>query len=148
MQCLAVVRLFVLSAVMSLFAMCMAVADGAGDQEKFQGAWQRVSITDDGKKVEGAEKGSVVFSGSEYTLKDGDTVKGKGTYKLDASKTPKEFDVVPDAGPYKGKTLKGIYKFDGDQLIYCLAGPDHDRPTEFASPAGMKLRLYVNKRVK
>jgi uncharacterized protein (TIGR03067 family) len=132
----------------SLLAASPAFAGSASDQEKFQGAWQRVSIIDDGKMVEGAEKGSVVFSGNEYTLKDGDTVKSTGTYKLDESKSPKEFDVMPGAGPYKGKTLKGIYKFDGDQLIYCIAGPDLDRPKEFASPAGSKLRLYTNKRVK
>jgi uncharacterized protein (TIGR03067 family) len=131
-----------------LFAMGLACAAAAGDQDKFQGAWQRVSITDDGKKVEGAENGSVIFSGGEYTLKEGDTVKGKGTYKLDASKNPKEFDVMPGAGPNKGKTLKGIYKFEGDQLIYCIAGPDLDRPKEFASPVGSKCRLYINKRAK
>lgn len=135
-------------AAMSVLAVGMAFAGGANDQDKFQGAWQRVSIIDDGKMVEGTEKSAVVFSGTEYTLKDGDTVKGKGTYKLDESKNPKEFDVVPGAGPYKGKTLKGIYKFDGDHLIYCLAGPDLDRPKEFASPAGSKLRLYTNKRAK
>ena len=120
----------------------------AADQEKFQGAWQRVSIIDDGKAVEGAEKGSVTFKGGEYTLRDGDTVKSTGTYKLDDSKEPKEFDVMPGAGPNKGKTLKGIYKFDGDKLIYCIAGPGVDRPKELASPAGSKLRLYTNKRVK
>lgn len=135
-----------LLAIISLLATGLAFAGGANDQEKFQGVWKRVSIIDDGKKVEGAEKSSVVFSGSDYTLKDGDKVKGKGTYKLDDSKSPKEFDVMPGAGPYKGKTLKGIYKFDGDQLIYCIAGPDLDRPKEFASPAGGKLRLYTNKR--
>lgn len=135
-------------AAMSVLAVGMAFASGANDQDKFQGAWQRVSIIDDGKMVEGAEKSSVVFSGSEYALKDGDTVKSKGTYKLDESKSPKEFDVIPGAGPYKGKTLKGIYKFEGDQLIYCLASPGLDRPKEFASPAGSKLRLYSNKRAK
>ena len=135
-------------AAISLLAAGLAFAGEASDQKKFQGAWQRVSIIDNGKTVEGAEKGSVVFSGGEYTLKDGDTVKSKGTYKLDESKSPKEFDVMPGAGPNKGKTLKGIYKFDGAQLIYCIASPDLDRPKEFASPTGSKLRLYTNKRVK
>src|ERR1700674_786901 len=121
-------------AAISLLAAGLAFADNGSDNKKFQGAWQRVSIIDDGKKVGGAEKGSVVFSGNEYTLKDGDTVKSKGTFKLDESKKPKEFDVMPGAGPYKGKTLKGIYKFDGDQLIYCMAGPGLERPKEFASP--------------
>lgn len=120
----------------------------AGDQDKFQGAWQRVSIIDGGKPVDGAEKESVVFSGGGYTLKDGDTVKSTGTFKLDETKEPKEFDVMPGAGPNKGKTLKGIYKFEGDKLIYCIAGADLDRPKEFASPAGSKIRLYTNRRVK
>ncbi len=132
----------------SLLAASLAYAGGAGDQKKFQGAWQRVSIIDGGKAVEGADKGFVIFSGSEYTLKDGDTVKSKGTFKLDESKNPKEFDVIPGAGPNKGKTLKGIYKFEGEQLVYCIAGFDLERPKSFASPEGSKLRLYVNKRVK
>lgn len=134
--------------VIGLLAATSTFALGAGDQDKFQGAWQRVSIIDDGKKVDGAEMGSVVFSGGEYTLKEGDTVKSKGTFKLDESKSPKEFDVMPAAGPNKGKTLKGIYKFENNQLIYCIAGADLDRPKDFASPAGSKLRLYTNKRVK
>jgi len=135
-------------AAISFLAACAAFANGAGDEDKFKGAWQRVSIIDDGKMVEDADKGSVVFGAGEYTLKEGDMVKSKGTYKLDESKDPKEFDVMPGAGPNKGKTLKGIYKFDGDKLIYCIAGPGLDRPKEFASPAGSKLRLYTNKRVK
>src|SRR4051812_40689066 len=118
-------------AAIGLLVASMTFAADASDQNKFTGAWQRVSIIDDGKPVEGAEKNSVVFSGNEYTLREGDTVKSKGIYKLDAGKSPKEFDVMPDAGSNKGKTLKGIYKFEGEQLIYCIAGPDLDRPREF-----------------
>ena len=51
-------------AAIGLLAAGLACADGTSDQKKFQGAWQRVSIIDDGKTVEGAEKGSVVFSGN------------------------------------------------------------------------------------
>lgn len=134
-------------ATLSLLMVATGFASAA-DQDKFQGAWQRVSIIDGGKPVEGAEKESVVFSGGGYTLKDGDTAKSMGTFKLDETKDPKEFDVMPGAGPNKGKTLKGIYKFDGDKLIYCIAGPDLDRPKEFASPAGSKIRLYTNRRAK
>jgi uncharacterized protein (TIGR03067 family) len=67
----------------------------AGDQDKFQGAWQRGSIVDDGKPVDDAEKGSVVFSAGGYMLKEGDTVKSTGTFKLDETREPKEFDVMP-----------------------------------------------------
>lgn len=130
-----------------LLTVATAVA-GAGDKDKFQGAWQRVSIIDDGKPVEGAEKGFVVFKDGDYTLKEGETVKGTGTFKLDETKEPKEFDVTPAAGPSKGKSLKGIYKFEGEKLIYCIAGAGLERPKEFASPAGGKLRLYTNQRVK
>ena len=90
-------------AAISLLAAGLAFAGDASDQNKFQGAWQRVSIIDDGKMVEGAEKGSVVFSGSEYTLKEGDTVKSKGAYKLDESKSPKEFDVMPVPAPTRAR---------------------------------------------
>ena len=72
----------------------------------------------------------------------------RGTCKLDPSAKPKALDIIGTDGPNKGKTLRGIYKFDGDKLIYCIAGSGLERPKEFASPEGSKLRLYTNKRVK
>lgn len=54
------------------------------------------------------------------------------TFKLDATKKPKETDWTHAAGPSKGKTFKGIYDLRGDELRVCLSDGD-DRPAEFRS---------------
>ncbi len=53
--------------------------------------------------------------------------------RLDPSRTPSEVDLTTQFD----EVLKGIYQFNGDQLVVCLAKrDDDDRPTSFAAPAG------------
>ena len=52
--------------------------------------------------------------------------------------------------PHKGKTVKAIYKLDGDTFIVCY---DHDadkgsRPTKFETKDGTTLLLITYKREK
>lgn len=58
----------------------------------------------------------------------------KLSFTLDPSKFPKQIDLTFLDGPYKGKTLRGIYKFGfGNSCDICVADPDGnaDRPTFF-----------------
>ena len=43
-----------------------------------------------------------------------------GRFTVDPAKKPKEMDVKPKDGPNKGKTVKAIYKLDGDTLVDLL----------------------------
>src|SRR5437773_2528929 len=63
-------------------------------------------------------------------------------------KSPKEIDSLYTSGPASGKTVKGIYKIEGDTITYCWAEPDKDRPKEFESKSGAGVTLMVLKRVK
>lgn len=56
------------------------------------------------------------------------------SFTLDPSKSPKQIDLTFLDGPYKGKALRGIYKFGfGNSCDICAADPDAnaDRPTFF-----------------
>ncbi len=128
----------------------LALAAEAGkDLDKLQGTWVRVSVVRDGKEVPADQfkNSKLTIQGDKYTLDEGKD-KRSGTFKVDASKTPHTLDIISDAGPNKGKTLKGIYKIEGDTFTYCVAGPGKDRPTEFSSKEGSGHTLLVNKREK
>jgi uncharacterized protein (TIGR03067 family) len=124
-------------------------AEGDKDLDKLQGTWVRVSVERNGKMVPAEElkNSKLTLKGDKYTLEEGKETRS-GTFKLDSGKTPKTLDIISDAGPNKGKTLKGIYKIEGDTFTYCVAGPDKDRPTEFSAKEGSGHTLLVNKREK
>lgn len=68
--------------------------------------------------------------------KPGEAKAPKGTFKLYPDKSPKEFDITPDAdGGGKSETFQGIYKLEGDTLTAAVAGPGSPRPKEFKSVA-------------
>jgi uncharacterized protein (TIGR03067 family) len=121
--------------------------DDAAKKElaKLQGVWKRVEAEVDGKKVPVAElqTTTLTIQGDKYTLNTGGQVR-TGVFKLDPTKSPKQLDIISDAGPNKGKSLPGIYELDGDILKYAVSNPDKDRPTDFVSKPGQS--LYVNKR--
>ena len=61
----------------------------------------------------------------ELTIEDDHTAPGSATNGLDAtikvdpSKSPKEIDLTYTDGTQKGKTVKGIFKMNGDDLTIC-----------------------------
>ncbi len=117
-----------------LFAAGLAVSAVAADakDEALEGKWKVVSVERDGKTDAKWTDGVRTMKDGKYELKpkEGDAV--TGGYKLiDTTTTPKEIDFMPDAGQYKGKTLKGIYAIKGDTLKICFAEPGKDRPKEF-----------------
>src|SRR5207237_5467399 len=85
--------------------------DRAGDAKRFEGTWQAVSVTHDGKELakEKTEKMTLTVKGERYTLKTAsETI--EGTHKLDPSKNPRTIDAVRSAGPDRGKKILGIYE--------------------------------------
>jgi uncharacterized protein (TIGR03067 family) len=123
--------------------------DRAGDAKRFEGTWQAVSVTHDGKELakEKTEKMTLTVKGDRYTLKTAsETI--EGTHKLDPSKDPRTIDALRSAGPDRGKKILGIYELTGDMYKVCFAPPGKARPTEFSSKEGSGNRLIVMKREK
>jgi len=117
------------------------------DLEKLQGSWTIVTLQIDGSQMPpGAPGGSkIVVKGDKFTtLSMGATYNGIVT--LDATKTPKSFDLKFTAGPEKGNTSLGIYELDGDDWKICLTVTGNTRPHAFATAPGSGLALETLRR--
>jgi uncharacterized protein (TIGR03067 family) len=146
----------ILPALLSMFALAVgALAQDEAtkkDMNQIQGSWRLVSRERDGK----ADPADVIkdilmtHKGDAFTFNQSSSGAGatKGTFKLDASKSPKAIDRIPADGPQKGKTLMGIYKLEGDTLTLCVSVEGKDRPMEFAAKPKSGLVLSVWKREK
>jgi uncharacterized protein (TIGR03067 family) len=67
---------------------------------------------------------------------------------LDPDQSPKAIDVIPDGGPSRSKRVPGIYRFEDDKLILCMADADQPRPREFKAEKGSRQTLMVFRREK
>lgn len=133
---------FTLVPALLLAAMAIALEtrgqDAKTELDKLQGKWS-VTAMERGEKSapkEIIDKIVVTFVGDKMTL--GRTQAGaksrEYTIKLDPTKDPKAIDLVPSDGDSKGKTVAGIYRFDGNDLKICMPNTDsQDRPKEFKS---------------
>src|SRR5439155_9419208 len=83
--------------------------------EKLQGTWNFATLEVDGAKMpQEAFAGSTIeVAGDRFTTTSGQTIY-KGTFKVDAGKTPKTIDLHFTEGPEKGNTTLGMYELDGD----------------------------------
>jgi uncharacterized protein (TIGR03067 family) len=118
--------------------------------EAQQGAWVTTSSIHEGEPAP-AELVKTITR-----IVDGDKVvwerNGKrfaGTrIELGANAKHKTLDVIPDGGPKRGERVLGIYKFDGETLIICMARSGDPRPTELKADKGSHRTLQTFRRAK
>ena len=120
----------------------------AADLKALVGKWKLVKAEIGGKDSLALfkELKFEIAEGGKYTLELG--VKDEGTFTVDPSKKPAEMEIKGTDGPTKGKTIKAIYKIDGDTVTICYGLGGGDRPTKFETKEGTKLFLAVYKREK
>ena len=114
------------------------------DLEKLQGAWAVRSLEVEGQPmpesmIDGAQ---IVIKGKRFTS-TGMGATYKGSLEINPSTKPPQLDLKFDAGPEKGNTNLGIYKFEGKNWKLCLATRGDIRPSKFASTPGSGFALEV-----
>ena len=123
--------------------------DDAG--KALQGVWRGARFSSG--KGEDPEKGvklELIFKNNQIHGKrlPEEQAIGTGAFKLSAD--GKTIDAVGTSGGFKGKTFPGIFKIEGDTLLWCTttSGNAADRPTEFAASPAKKSYLIIVKRQK
>ena len=108
----------------------------SGISKRSQGKWELVSLKRDW--VEANEPPCYyVFKGATMTVFPRDCRPSYYTLKLDASKSPKEMDIIATWEDGKVTKAEVIYELDGDTFRWCHI--DGKRPCAFLSernPAG------------
>lgn len=120
--------------------------------KQLQGVWRPESVTVAGKKQEGIDLDT--FKGMTLTIDRNKSILKAAddapisTYEMtfDANKDPKTFDAKEVEGLGVGTIYKGIWKVEGDTLLWCFSLKD--RPTRFESKEGTDVTLMVQKRQK
>jgi len=115
----------------------------------FQGAWVIAEATLAGRDHLDDFKGMKLTVTDEKYQIDFKENSDKGTLKVDATKKPKQIDLTTSsAGPFKGRTLPGIYEFKGDTVVLCLNSEKPDRPTAFEAKEKTPIMLLTFQREK
>jgi uncharacterized protein (TIGR03067 family) len=132
-----------------LFVATAAAADTDVEMKKLEGTWV----------IAGAELGGrdhlddfagmkLVVKGDQFTIEFAEN-SDRGTFTIDAAKTPNWIDIKTGSkGPFFGRTLHGIYKFDKERLILCCEADGKARPTAFEAKAKSRNMLLTYKRDK
>lgn len=120
---------------------------------RLRGTWRTVSLVNDGKTLvdEKTPPGpgpttKLVYDGDHWLIKVGDKTVATGKFTIDATKSPKEINILDESGMRNEKTKLGIYEINGDTYKFCLAPAGKPRPTEFVSKPGSGNSLGVSKR--
>ena len=117
----------------------------ADDKANLQGAWLIEKGVEDGVEMtaKDREKLKVEFKGDKILLHEDKMVETDG-FRLDAGKSPKAIDVIPEKKDEK--PLLGIYQLEGDILKLCFSHQGQKRPGEFASTKELGTLLLYLKR--
>jgi RNA polymerase sigma factor (sigma-70 family) len=102
--------------------------------KKLQGTWVDIYAEKTGEKQGKVGEHQLKFDGKTFSHWHDGHVEEQGTIKLDPSKDPMEIDLQFQDGNKAGKTVLGVYAWDGEDLKLCLGEPGGEkRPTDFTT---------------
>jgi uncharacterized protein (TIGR03067 family) len=121
---------------------------GLEEQEKLRGQWTIVSGEVGGRPDPETKGLRMTFAGNRFAVSSRVEVLLNGNMRLDPTTEPKAVDVFFTEGPNKGKTRRGIYALEGDDLKMCYSEFGMERPKEFTTISGTGHFLFFYRRAK
>jgi len=121
-------RLFVLVGWSAFFCILAGgCSDGSSSKEvaEFEGEWDFVAVEQNGNVWAPDELKGQRWSitGDEITATVPGEPNNKMKFKLNASKSPKEMDIMPMYGALKGRVCPAIYTLESGRLRVCSSDP-------------------------
>ena len=113
----------------------------SADCSALAGRWTIQAAYRGGEQLD--EPAYLQFEGCTFQRVSGEEVWQRDIV-LDDTHQPKWMTIYPQSDPYRGKTLLGIYKIEGDTLYIAHAAPGKDRPTAFTSPEDTEQVLSIS----
>jgi uncharacterized protein (TIGR03067 family) len=101
--------------------------------QQLQGEWVPVEVITSGKPLQASYLpfGSRVHSGAETRVVFGGQTMVHAKVRFHEAMTPIEVDYFHLAGKDKGTISLGLFRWDGDEAVYCMAPPGAPRPSDF-----------------
>jgi uncharacterized protein (TIGR03067 family) len=109
------------------------------ERDKLQGVWFLISREAGGRVTYyGDDDTTLTFTDDKWATRLGDKVQQAGTFMVvDALGDPTSFEWTTTEGIGSGKTSSGVFRFEGDDLTYCVTTAGSDpRPSDFTTKAG------------
>jgi uncharacterized protein (TIGR03067 family) len=124
-------------------------ADKQTELKALEGTWRLEAATLDGRDhTEDFAGMTLILQGETYVIDFAEN-SDKGTFTINPALSPKWIDIkTGEKGPFKGLTLPGIYKLEGNQLVLCLHADGTKRPAEFDARQKTRTMLLTYKRPK
>jgi uncharacterized protein (TIGR03067 family) len=108
--------------------------DGATEESGIEGTWRWTTAS--GHSL------VMTFHSGGFTLAIGNTVLGRGSYRIDSSRNPLFLDKLPTYGPYKGVTVKCLYQIDGGALRIAYTPSDPEQRPQWFTGEGVEVETY------
>ena len=146
--------LLVLCSALALFVSDVIGENADKELNKLQGTWVMVSGEWDGEKTfsENVRQSKLIYEGNTGQLTNPHQSKETIVFdilKIDSTKNPKEMHFIRRNGPNAGKTIIGIYEFDGnDRSKFAFDPTGVTTLKEFTTKEGTGYIRQTWKRVK
>jgi uncharacterized protein (TIGR03067 family) len=102
--------------------------DGTAEADAIAGTWKPTRLLTSGESFDAEWMFGEMMTCRSGTYFVGDTL--RGSYRTDPRALPAHLDRTPSHGPCEGRTIRCIYRLEGDTLTVAFRG-DGKRPTEF-----------------
>ncbi len=126
----------------------LAATAQAKGADRTDGAWGVAAMEANGETLSADtfEGLKLTVEGDKYSVDKGGEI-DRGTFSVDATKSPKQMDIRPETGPGAGRTILAIYEFSGDTMRVCYALEEGaGRPASFKTASGSGLVMITYKR--